>query len=116
MNKILILSLYFLIPCFSVFADFKPLEKEVVEFRSVLLKNSVIKKSELKRSVLLIKSKTLLIKNDIARTDLANDLDILLKKYVTDNNNDFVKSKEVAYWLQHIIDDLAMFIKMGITE
>ena len=53
---------------------------------------------------------------DRARTDLTGDVDILLKKYVTSNKKDYVKSKEVDYWLQHIIDDLSMFVKMGITE
>ena len=82
----------------------------------MLSKNKTIKKSELEDSLLSIRSKTSLIKNDIARTDLTGDVDILLKKYVTSNKEDYVKSKEVDYWLQHIIDDLSMFVKMGITE
>ena len=82
----------------------------------MLSKNKTIKKSELEDSLLSIRSKTSLIKNDIARTDLTGDVDILLKKYVTSNKKDYVKSKEVDYWLQHIIDDLSMFVKMGITE
>ena len=82
----------------------------------MLSKNKTIKKSELEDSLLSIRSKTSLIKNDIARTALTGDVDILLKKYVTSNKEDYVKSKEVDYWLQHIIDDLSMFVKMGITE
>ena len=116
MNKILIVFLTFILSSFSALADFTPLEEKVVELRNVLSNNKTIKKSELEDSLLSIRSKTSLIKNDIARTDLTGDVDILLKKYVTSNKKDYVKSKEVDYWLQHIIDDLSMFVKMGITE
>ena len=119
MNKILIVFLTFILSSFSALADFTPLEEKVVELRNVLSKNKTTKKSELEDSLLSIRSKTSLIKNDIARTaynfEHAN-VDILLKKYVTSNKKDYVKSKEVDYWLQHIIDDLSMFVKMGITE
>ena len=116
MNKILIVFLTFILSSLSALADFTPLEEKVVKLRNVLSKNKTIKKSELEDSLLSIRSKTSLIKNDIARTDLTGDVDILLKKYVTSNKKDYVKSKEVDYWLQHIIDDLSMFVKMGITE
>ena len=80
MNKILIVFLTFILSSFSALADFTPLEEKVVELRNVLSKNKTIKKSELEDSLLSIRSKTSLIKNDIARTDLTGDVDILLKK------------------------------------
>ena len=54
--------------------------------------------------------------NEIARTDLTGDVDILIKKYIKNNEKSSVDTKDVDYWLVHIVDDLAMFVKMGITE
>ena len=116
MKKILILTLILFTISFEASADFKPLEKEVKQLRETLSKTKTISKAELEKSLLSIKSKTPLIKNEIARVDLTGDVDILIKKYITNNKKSSANTKDVDYWLVHIVDDLAMFVKLGITE
>ena len=116
MKKLLILTLIFFTISFEASADFKPLEKEVKQLREILSKTKTISKAELEKSLLSIKSKTPLIKNRVARTDLTGDVDILIKKYIKDNEKSIAESKDVDYWLVHIVDDLTMFVEMGITE
>ena len=57
-----------------------------------------------------------LIENEIAKSDIIGDCDILLNKYVHKNEKDDAPSDEVDYWLKHIVDDLAMFRKIGIDK
>ena len=116
MKTFILITLLFLSFSFKSHADFKPLEKEVLTLKEKLSTIKSIQKDELEASLDSIKEKAALIVNDIARTDLTGDVDILLKKYVYKNEDSFVESKELDYWLDHIVDDLAMFIKMGITE
>lgn len=116
MKKILILTLILFTISFEASADFKPLENEVKQLRETLSKTKTISKAELEKSLFSIKSKTPLIKNEIARVDLTGDVDILIKKYITNNKKSYANTKDVDYWLVHIVDDLAMFVKLGITE
>ena len=97
-------------------ADFKPLEEEVVLLRTQLSSSSSINKADLEKSLNLLLSKAKLIENDIAKSDLTGDLTILLNVYVKENEQDNVDSDKVDYRLQHIIDDLAMFRKIGIDK
>ena len=97
-------------------ADFKPLEDEVALLRSELSTNEKIDREKLESSLNRIKLKAMKIENKIAKNDIVGDLDILLKKYVEKSKSNKIDSKEVDYWLKHIVDDLAMFRKMGIEK
>ena len=116
MKNFLIFAIFFISFTGTAFADFKPLEKEVLLLKETLSVNEDVNKDDLKTSLLLIKSKVALIENEIARSDLNGDVSLLLKKYIEDNKKTVVDSKQVSYWLDHILDDIKVFIKMEITE
>lgn len=114
-TKIFFLILFLSIN-FNAFANIKPFEAEVLKLRKTLTENTLIKKDDLEASLLLMKSKTKSIVNDVVRTDLSVDIEILLDKYVKKNKSESVKSKDIDYSMEHIIDDLKMFRKMGMID
>lgn len=116
MKKIIFLTVLFLSLGLNSFADFKPVEKEVIKLRKTLSKNKVINKKDLEKSLIVIKAKAELIVNDFARTDIVNDVGLIYSKYVTKNNYSTANSKKVDYWLEHIVEDLDEFRSHGITE
>lgn len=115
MRKLLLVVFVFILT-FPCYADFQPLEKEVNSLRSKLSTVNQISKIDLEKSLNLLKEKASLIENEVAKSDITGDCDILLNKYVYKNEKDNVPSDEVDYWLKHIVDDLAMFRKIGIDK
>ena len=116
MRKQIFFTILFLSLGFNAFADFKPVEKEVVKLRKTLSKNKVVNKKDLAKSLMVIESKAKLIVNDFARTDITNDVGLIYNKYVTKNEGPTAESKKVDYWLEHIVEDLEEFRSHGITE
>ena len=116
MKYAFVTTLLFAVFAVNSFADFAPLENEVLLLRSELSTSERFDKKKLESSLNRIMEKATEIENKIAKNDITGDLNILLKKYVEKNKSNEVDSKEVDFWLKHIVDDLAMFRKMGIEK
>lgn len=114
MRHVFIFIFLFIILAVNSFANFKPLEKELLLLRSELSANEKIDKKKLESSLNQMKLKAMEIENKIAKNDITGDLDNLLKTYIQKDKSDEINSKEVSLFLEHIVEDVAMFKKMGI--
>jgi len=95
MKYAFIATLLFAAFAVNSFADFAPLEKEVLLLRSELSTSERVDKKKLESSLNRIMEKAKEIENKIAKNDITGDLNILLNKYVTKNKYNEVDSKEV---------------------